>query len=225
MSHHQEKAGHPHRYEGETFTVLYDKGRCIHAAECVRGLPAVFNPQERPWVKVDAATREEVLAVVWKCPSGALFAEGQDGERLEAEPTENTVRVVAGGPLHLKGRLELVNPAGEVLLAATRLALCRCGASKNKPFCDNSHHHAGFDDPGPRAVLPLKHDPATVTGETLRVTVRPNASLGLEGSFTVTSSDGHLESPGTKTSLCRCGASANKPLCDGSHNRVGFVAG
>ena len=222
MSERTMKADHQHRYEGSGLTVLFDKSRCIHAAECVRGLPDVFDTRQRPWVQVDRASRQEVLAVVERCPSGALRAIGPAGERLEEEPSANTVRVQANGPLQLRGRIELANAAGDVFLEATRLTLCRCGASKNKPFCDNSHRDAGFSDPGPESTVALRNEPDSVSGNALRVTVRPNSSLAVDGAFTLHSSDGSISVPGTKTSLCRCGASARKPLCDGSHNRVGF---
>lgn len=215
---------HLHRYPGNELTVLYDKQRCIHAAACVRGLPAVFDTHGRPWVQPNQASREEVLATVWSCPTGALAAEDGSGQKLEPLPETNSVEVCADGPLYVRGRLTVVNPAGEVLFTDTRLALCRCGASKHKPFCDNSHVAAGFVEPGPQGPLALRNEPELMTDPGLKITLRTNGSLFLEGPFTLSSADGSVCGEGTKTSLCRCGHSGKKPLCDGSHNKVGFVA-
>ncbi len=223
MKDHPESA-HLHRYEGSDLVVLYDKKRCIHAAACVRGLPAVFDPQGRPWVQPDNAGRDEVLAVVERCPSGALSAENAAGERLGTTPDANTVEVSADGPLYLRGRLTVVNAAGEILFTDTRLALCRCGASKHKPFCDNSHLGAEFVEPGPQGPLTLRNEPESISDPGLKITLRTNGSLFLEGPFEVRAADGSPCGQGTKTSLCRCGHSAKKPLCDGTHNKVGFIA-
>lgn len=213
-----------HRYPGAEVTVLYEKKRCIHAAACVRGLPEVFNTRAVPWVQPDGAGREEVLAVIRRCPTGALKAQDLDGTSLEAPLEENVVTVQADGPLYVRGDVVLVNAAGETLLRDTRLALCRCGASQSKPLCDGSHVGHGFIDPGPAGELVLRNEPETIQGRELKITVRTNGSLLCEGKFRLLASDGARVAEGTKTSFCRCGHSANKPLCDGTHNKVGFVA-
>jgi len=209
-----------HRYEGETLTVLYDVKRCIHAAECVRGLPAVFDAQRRPWVTPDAADAGQVVDVIRRCPSGALHFERRDPSGPVEEPeAENTVAVTPDGPLYLRGRIEIADPAGNVQLTDTRIALCRCGSSKNKPYCDLSHKQAGFEDPGhwPPSVATGGPNPDPV----LRVVVHPDGPLVLEGSFALHTADGTSAIPRRRT-FCRCGASASKPFCDGSHARVGF---
>ena len=74
----------PRVYEGRDITVEYDAARCIHVAECVKGLPAVFDPNRRPWVDPDAATADEIAAVVRRCPTGALhYRGGRDADRAD----------------------------------------------------------------------------------------------------------------------------------------------
>ncbi len=136
--------GRIHQYEGESIEVSYDARRCIHAAECVRGLPGVFDPSARPWVSPDGATADEIAGVIERCPTGALYYRRKDGHPNEAAPPESTVRLVMDGPLYVTGSLHLSDPADRTSGEATRVALCRCGASKNKPFCDNSHREVGF---------------------------------------------------------------------------------
>jgi hypothetical protein len=110
----------------------------------VRGLPAVFDPDRRPWIDPNAASAEEIVAVVQRCPTGALHFTRKDGGAAESEPEENTIMLVPDGPLYLRGNIEIQHPDGMVLLHDTRVALCRCGASKAKPFCDGSHTQISF---------------------------------------------------------------------------------
>jgi len=135
-------------YEGEGVTVTYDLGRCIHAKECVHGLPRVFDPHRRPWVDPDAADADAVAAVVRRCPTGALHVRRHDGGPGEAPP-EPAVRLVPDGPLYVQGSIELRDHDDTLRWTDTRVALCRCGASKNKPFCDNSHLDIDFRTEAP----------------------------------------------------------------------------
>lgn len=131
-------------YSGEKAAVSYDVRRCIHAAECVHGLPDVFDPGRKPWIDPDRAEAEQLLQVIMRCPTGALHLERSDGEPAEPTPERNTAIVERNGPVYFRGDLEIVTREGEVLLKDTRIALCRCGASENKPFCDGSHVRVGF---------------------------------------------------------------------------------
>jgi uncharacterized Fe-S cluster protein YjdI len=133
-----------HIYRGRDIVVTFDRQRCTHATECVRGLPAVFATGRRPWVQPDAATAEEVAAVVMRCPSGALHFERLDGGASEGAPPRNTITVCPDGPLYVHGAIELVTPDGDLLLEDTRVAFCRCGVSKSPPFCDRSHREIDF---------------------------------------------------------------------------------
>jgi uncharacterized Fe-S cluster protein YjdI/CDGSH-type Zn-finger protein len=135
-------------YRGEGIDVTYDAKRCIHAAECVRGLPAVFDTRRRPWILPSAAAADAIAAVIERCPTGALHYTRSGGGAAEAPDVPTTAVPMPAGPLYVRGRLELRSADGSVIVEDTRAALCRCGRSENKPFCDNSHYAAGFHDPG-----------------------------------------------------------------------------
>jgi uncharacterized Fe-S cluster protein YjdI/CDGSH-type Zn-finger protein len=130
-------------YRGTDVEVSFDGDLCIHATECVRGLPAVFDRKRRPWVLADNATVEEVSAVIERCPSGALQYRRLDGAPNEPAGPVTTVTPVENGPLALRGDL-VVRHGDGTHERLPRAALCQCGQSKNKPFCDNSHLEAGF---------------------------------------------------------------------------------
>lgn len=210
----------PRSYKGTGITIGYDARRCIHAAECVHGLPEVFDSNRRPWIEPDGASPERVAAAVRACPTGALRFESAPGVEPEAAPPGNTVAIVADGPLYLHGDLVFADAEGEEV-REVRAALCRCGSSSNKPFCDNSHQEAGFADPG--AVADPKLAPLAAEGErgSLRITGAANGPLLVEGPLELCAASGEAVS-GRKGALCRCGASANKPFCDGSHTAIGF---
>ena len=208
-------------YEGRSIKVVYDVPRCIHAAECVKQLGAVFDPDARPWVNPDGAPAEDVARVILQCPTGALKFERPDGAGEEA-PSTNSVRLDPNGPLYVRGDIQVSTPTGTTLLSDTRLALCRCGASKNKPLCDGAHVDAGFEDPGALGSAPVENEPPNTHGR-LEITVATDGPLLVNGTFTATAANGD-ESTHGKAAWCRCGASANKPFCDGAHKRIGFSA-
>ena len=111
---------------------------------CVGRLPQVFVPEARPWVVVDAADADAVAAAIESCPTGALRYRRLDGGPQEQPPAETTVEPRQNGPLFVRGAVRIVDPDGRLIREATRVALCRCGASENKPFCDGSHRRVGF---------------------------------------------------------------------------------
>jgi len=202
-------------YAGKQISVHYDVVRCIHAAECVHGLPQVFDPKRKPWVSPDGATPEEVLRVVSACPTGALSVSGA----TTATRAENTTRIEPNGPLYVAGDIETKTPDGELLLKDTRVALCRCGASQNKPLCDGAHAKAGFVDAGVlnnTGAAPTKREQGKLTFMPLR-----GGPLLFEGPCELVGAGGGRAYP-EKGALCRCGASRNKPFCDGSHSSIGF---
>jgi uncharacterized Fe-S cluster protein YjdI/CDGSH-type Zn-finger protein len=134
-------------YRGANIEVSFDLGQCVHIGECLRGLPAVFELGRRPWIAPDAASADEVAALVERCPSGALQYRRLDGGPEEQGPEPAKVTPIRNGPLLVRGRVEVRREDGtlEVLPRAT---LCRCGQSANKPFCDNTHLRVGFRAPG-----------------------------------------------------------------------------
>lgn len=205
-------------YRGEGITVQFDPARCIHAAECVHGLPAVFDLKARPWIQPAKASAAEVAATVARCPSGALQATRDDGQAAEAPAPHNSATLVADGPLHLRGNIELHDAKHGTTKHETRLALCRCGASKNKPYCDNSHEGIGFKDDGVCAkgeLKPLAQGP-------LKITLTVDGPAQCDGPLTLVDAFGETVAAVEQTWLCRCGGSQNKPYCDGSHKKIGF---
>ena len=143
------------QYETAGIIVEFEPARCIHSERCARGLPEVFNAEARPWIQPDRATADAVAAVIEQCPSGALQYRRADGGEEEMANEENTLQIAPNGPLTLTGRIELELPDGETR-QETRVTLCRCGASKNKPFCDGSHRDNDFNDSGSVADRPLR---------------------------------------------------------------------
>ena len=133
------------RYEGEHIEVTYDAARCLHAAECVRGMPAVFDTTKRPWIAPDGADAEALAAVIRRCPTGALHYTLRDGEP-EQPSVPTRIRIANGGPLLIEGDLELEGRR------ETRAAICRCGKSSNEPYCDRSGSCRQWEyEPGPPA--------------------------------------------------------------------------
>ncbi|MFN8505102.1 CDGSH iron-sulfur domain-containing protein [Kouleothrix sp.] len=208
-------------YAGEALEVTYDLKRCIHAAECVRGLPAVFDSQRRPWVQPDAADADAVARTIERCPSGALHYARHDGGANEAPAAEASIVPQLDGPLYLRGDIALRAPDGTLLAHETRVALCRCGQSANKPFCDGSHHQAAFHDPGAIGEKTLRPAEPGVPA-TLVVTPTENGPIEVLGAFSICDASGETCKDGGRAYLCRCGASANKPFCDGTHSKIGF---
>lgn len=200
---------------GEKVTIHFEARRCIHSRNCVLGRPDVFVPNAKgEWIHPDCATPEEVAALAANCPSGAITYERSDGGPAEPPPMVNTVHVRENGPLAFHAQLTIDS---EVRLRST---LCRCGASTHKPYCDGSHTAAGFTATGE----PPTAESAALTTRNGPVAVTPvvNGPLKVSGPLEVVSGTGRTINRTTETFLCRCGASQNKPFCDGSHRKVGF---
>jgi uncharacterized Fe-S cluster protein YjdI/CDGSH-type Zn-finger protein len=131
-------------YRGDGVTVFYEVRRCTHFAECVRGLPEVFDANQRPWVQPGRAPAEVVAEVVRRCPTGALHYSLDDGPP-EAPDRPTRIHATPDGPISLRGDLRIETPAGEV--ADVRAALCRCGLTGNQPFCDQQCKRTGWHSP------------------------------------------------------------------------------
>lgn len=132
-------------YEGDELTVVDDIGICCHAGECVKGAPDVFfewDGDERI-SKPDAADRQKIIDVIRKCPSGSL-AYKLSGELHDEFFDQEEIFISKDGPLHVRGGIAFDNPDGQAPPTRDHYTLCRCGASKNKPYCDGAHKEAGF---------------------------------------------------------------------------------
>ena len=211
-------------YETEQIRVHWDSARCIHTGICLRLLPQVFDTSRRPWVDVEAADADAIAATVERCPTGALRYERLDGAPGEEPERPSLVLPIPDGPLLMVGDLLVEGPEGEEIAHEGRLTLCRCGLSRNQPFCDNSHLRRGWES-GPTAA-PAKEPPppreGAIDGPT-QVVPQQDMSLKVTGHLRVHDfeSDEQLCEAG-RVFLCRCGHSRNKPFCDGSHEGAGF---
>jgi uncharacterized Fe-S cluster protein YjdI len=138
------------RYTGHAVDVSFDPARCRRAAECLRGLPAVFDTARRPWILPDGAGAEDVVRVVARCPTGALRSHPSTPAEGEQAVTPTEATALPGGPLLLRGDLHVTGPAG-VDEHETRAALCSCGRTANAPYCDGGGTCA--DWPHPRRAV------------------------------------------------------------------------
>ena len=141
-------------YRGTDIEVSFDLDICIHAGECLRGEPKVFKLQRRPWVLPDGGDADIIATVVERCPSGALQYRRLDGKPQESHAGRTTVTPMRDGPLLVVGDVQVAREDGTVE-SLPRAALCRCGQSKVKPFCDNSHLTTGFRAPGVKFKIHL----------------------------------------------------------------------
>jgi CDGSH-type Zn-finger protein len=132
---------------------------------------------------------------------------------------KNLVKGLVDGPLLCTGQIEVLNPFGDLLQKGTEIALCRCGGSRNKPFCDGSHQDEEFECDG--IFTGITSEPLEEDGPLL-LTVHPNAGLFAQGPMTVLSSDDNFVTTRNEAALCRCGKSGNKPFCDISHKGCEF---
>jgi CDGSH-type Zn-finger protein len=136
-------------------------------------------------------------------------------------PATNTATLAARGPAYLRGDLALMAADGSVALHDVRMAVCRCGGSRNKPFCDGSHAKHGFADDG--SLRAGEAPTVAPAGGRLEIRARPDGPLMLTGPLTIVGTNGRAASC-ESAFLCRCGASGNKPYCDGTHRKIGFSA-
>jgi hypothetical protein len=126
----------------------------MHSENCVRNLPGVFDQNKKPWIDIKGASSEEIMKAIDRCPSGALSYKKKGSEKeTPAEAKEKAavktgtepvtqIKVVRDGPLMVRGNCILIDEGGKETLQEKPFALCRCGRSKNKPYCDGSHRFA-----------------------------------------------------------------------------------
>ena len=128
-------------------TVVDDVSICCHAGACAEGAEAVFFSEEgdERVSTPDEGTVEQIVATIRKCPSGSLAYKLKD-KLHDIYFSEPEIQVTKDGPLEIRGGIELNNPEGPAPRTTDHYTLCRCGASKNHPFCDGSHNDVGFSD-------------------------------------------------------------------------------
>ena len=205
------------RVEAEGVTLIYEAKKCIHSRFCVTWAPTVFLANVKgPWLHPETVDTETIVEIAHVCPSGAIRYERKDGHPNESAPPVNLVRVHEAGPYGIRAELLLDGtPAGY------RATLCRCGASKNKPFCDGSHHDIGFSATGEPAtgkdteMLEVRDGPLAINPET-------DGPLQIRGNLEMVSGTGRMVARLQQARLCRCGGSSKKPFCDGTHAKIGF---
>lgn len=196
-------------------TLRFDTKRCIHSRHCVLDAPGVFRANTKgAWLHPEASPVEHVVHVAHNCPSGAITYQRHDGAAQEAAPLVNVIRVREDGPYAVAADVSL---RGDML---TRVTLCRCGQSKNKPFCDNAHRAAQFKASGEPSTI--ESDPLEFRGGTLTIDPLTDGPLQIMGNVEICSGTGRTITRAQNARLCRCGQSGTKPFCDGTHARVGF---
>lgn len=209
-----------HNYKTDGITVEYDKERCIHAAECVKSLPAVFDTDKRPWIQPENADVAQIKEVVQRCPTGALKFKDTDNDE-QPEP-QNAIILSPDGPVYLRGDIEIRNAEGETILKDNRLALCRCGKSQNKPLCDNSHKKGSFKAPAAFDIEKLHSADDEEHEGPLIIKLMKNGPALVEGKYQVYSIANQPAQSSKNIALCRCGGSSGKPFCDGTHKDISF---
>ncbi len=203
--------------ETASLRLFVDSGKCIHSRNCVLSRPDAFVPNVKgTWLHPELASTDEIVEIAHQCPSGAIQYQRMDGGPSEKPPLGNAIRLRENGPLTVHGDFVVAG------VAHMRAALCRCGQSKNKPYCDGSHHAIGFVASGePQAVEEIG---LSSKGGRVSVNPVPDGPYSVSGTTELVSGTGRTISLAPGPTLCRCGASDNKPFCDGSHARVGFKA-
>ena len=140
-----------HTYTNDHITVIWKPALCIHSKKCWQELGEVFNPRERPWIKIEGAPYDRIMQQVKACPSGALSyelhtpAQKLHTEHAAVQPAPGMfIECLPDGPILVKGDVVVKKSDGTEEIKAGTIALCRCGASANKPYCDGSHRGVGF---------------------------------------------------------------------------------
>ncbi len=133
-------------YQGKEIVIHDNRGICAHIGNCSDGLPEVFRYKKEPWIIPDGANPESISSTIGKCPSGALGLTLSRGDTTD-QLSETSITILPNGPYAVAGNPELIVEEMGQRTSNKNYALCRCGGSKNKPFCDGTHWSNGFDDP------------------------------------------------------------------------------
>lgn len=140
------------KYTKEELTIVWKPNQCAHSRICWSELKAVFDPSKRPWVNMEGASKEKIIEQVLKCPSGALHfimneeikQENKDANMM-SDPIQNTnILIKPNGPILITTDCQITHSNGDREIKQGTTALCRCGASGNKPYCDGTHNKINF---------------------------------------------------------------------------------
>lgn len=127
-------------YENEEIKITWKPSICIHSAVCFKQLSSVFDPRRKPWIILENNSTEEIKNTIDKCPSGALSYELKKEITIENKSDKSAIiQVMKSGPLIIKNGCVIEDENGQQIIKEGTVALCRCGASTTKPFCDGSH--------------------------------------------------------------------------------------
>jgi CDGSH-type Zn-finger protein/uncharacterized Fe-S cluster protein YjdI len=206
--------------EGRDLTLRFEAKRCIHARFCVTGAPKVFLANvQGPWLHPDAMPVERLADIAHACPSGAITYLRKDGAPNEVAPPVNLVSIRESGPYAFRAALVLEGRA-----IGYRATLCRCGASRNKPFCDGSHADAKFQASGEpvTGLNGVNTEMPPARDGLLAIDPQPDGPLVVRGNLEIVSGTGRMVGRVTTARFCRCGGSATRPFCDNTHKRIGF---
>jgi len=131
-------------YTNGEVTIVFQPKKCYHSERCIKGLPEVFDAHKTPWINENGATSEKIIEQVKKCPSGALTY--YLNEELQGDTISASIEVLENGPYLIKGKIKVEDLKGKVNIQKGPFALCRCGQSKSKPYCDSTHRKIGSED-------------------------------------------------------------------------------
>ncbi|NNE56133.1 MAG: hypothetical protein HKN32_08940 [Flavobacteriales bacterium] len=129
-------------YSNGDITVVWQPGKCIHSAICAKGLPGVFKPKDKPWIQLEHASSDEIVNQVRACPSGAISI--KEDNQTQSETMSTKIEVTKNGPVLVHGTCTVTHSDGSTHEKDGVTALCRCGHSSNKPYCDGSHTKEDF---------------------------------------------------------------------------------
>jgi len=129
-------------YTKGDLTIHWKPAKCIHSEICVKTLPEVYKPSEKPWIQPEGASEEDLMKQIDRCPSAALTYT-RKGQEAQEVVSNTEIEIIINGPLLVKGNIRLLRN-GETEEKEGPVALCRCGESANKPFCDGAHKRIDF---------------------------------------------------------------------------------
>ena len=202
--------------EGKEMTLHFNSKRCIHSRRCVLGAPDVFLANVvGEWLFPDKMLTADLRGICHTCPSGAITYDPKGDTPPEPAPLVNSLKPRENGPYAVHATILMDGkPDGY------RATLCRCGASKNEPYCDGSHNMIGFRASGEPETRPS--DPLKVHNGELRIDPEVNGPLQVTGNLEICTGTRRNVDRVQSVRLCRCGGSKNKPFCDNTHLKIGF---